>query len=58
MKSILLFFLNGRHENALLNFHHSKYNHNQWAQQERWNRVLFWRNLIRRIDKDFLKGFD
>ncbi len=57
MKWLILYILKGRHERLLDKFHNVQYSR---TPQERiiWNKVVRCRNRIRKIEPDFLKGFD
>lgn len=58
MRALLLYYLKGRHDKALDRFRNSKYTHDKWEQEELWEKVIKWRNRIRRLDPDFLKEYD
>lgn len=57
MKWLILYILKGKHDRALDKFHDVQYSREP-IETKRWNRVVKIRNKIRRIEPDFLKGFD
>jgi len=58
MKWLILYLLKGRHKRLIDKFHESKYFEDKYMQSIRWNRVVRCRQNIRRIEPDFLNGFD
>lgn len=58
MKCLLLYILKGKHEKKLDKFHVSKYTNNRNIQDYFWKKVMNLRRKIRRIEPNFLAGFD
>lgn len=55
---LILYYLKGKHDRLLDEFHKSKYFKDETTQYKLWDKVINCRNKIRRIEPEFCLGCD
>ena len=58
MKYLIIYILKGKHEKRLDYYQSSKYWADKITQEYLWDNVLKCRNKIRRLEPDYLIGYD
>ena len=58
MKYLILYLLKGQHEKRLDYYQSSKYWADKITQEYLWDKVVKCRNKIRRLEHDYLIGYD